>query len=125
VTLEQEDNASLALMGQGLRTGFDVERLTKRFYERFKTEHARFLKFVDGIPDEHLQTWYASVMINRLMFLYFIQTKGFLAGDKQYLPDKLKESRESRKERLLSRLPLSPLLPGLRPQKRRANRRHE
>ena len=70
-----------------------VDKVTKKFYERFKADHARFLNFVEGIPDKHLQTWYASVMINRLMFLYFIQAKGFLAGDKKYLPNRLQESR--------------------------------
>ena len=31
---------------------FDVERVTKTFYDGFKTEHAAFLKFVEGIPDD-------------------------------------------------------------------------
>jgi hypothetical protein len=97
VTLDDEEKIGMADILRGLRAGFDVEKVTKKFYERFKTEHARFLKFVDGIPDEHLQTWYASVMINRLMFLYFIQAKGFLAGDTRYLPNKLKESRDREK----------------------------
>ncbi len=97
VTLDDEDETGMADVLGRLRTGFDVEKVTKKFYERFKTEHARFLKFVDGIPDEHLQTWYASVMINRLMFLYFIQAKGFLAGDRKYLPNKLKETRGQEK----------------------------
>ena len=33
-------------------------------------------------------------MVNRLMFLYFIQEKGFLNGDKDYLRNKLAESRD-------------------------------
>ena len=37
-----------------------------------------FLKFLNGIPDEEMQRWYVSVMLNRLMFIYFIQKKGFL-----------------------------------------------
>ena len=47
------------------KAAFDVERVTKRFYDRFKTEHDAFLKFIDGIPDDELQRWYASVMLNR------------------------------------------------------------
>jgi hypothetical protein len=41
-----------------------------------------------------MESWYASVMVNRLMFLYFIQEKGFLNGDKDYLRNKLAESRD-------------------------------
>ena len=42
----------------------------------------------DGIPDEGLQRWYVSVILNRLMFIYFIQKKGFLNGDLDYLQHK-------------------------------------
>ncbi len=75
-----------------------VEKITKKFYERFKIEHDRFLKFIDGIPDEQMEAWYASVMINRLMFLYFIQAKGFLNNDADYLRNKLKESGDRKKD---------------------------
>ncbi len=75
-----------------------VEKLTKKFYERFKTEHDRFRKFVEGIPDKQMEAWYVSVMINRLMFLYFIQAKSFLNGDQDYLLNKLKESRDRKKD---------------------------
>ena len=72
--------------------GFDVEHVTKRFYDRFKEEHTAFLKFVAGIPEEGMQRWYVSVTLNRLMFVYFIQKKGFLDGDLDYLPHKLAQS---------------------------------
>jgi hypothetical protein len=48
------------------------------------------LKFIEGIPDRDLERWYASVMINRLMFIYFVQKKGFLDNDKDYLRAKLR-----------------------------------
>ncbi len=78
---------------------FDVEKVTKRFYDQFKKEHDAFLKFTKGIPDEKLQRWYASVMLNRLMFIYFIQKKGFLAGDLHYLTNKLGESKQRGEDR--------------------------
>ena len=43
----------------------------------------------EGIPDEEMQRWYISVMLNRLMFIYFIQKKGFLDNDPDYLRNKL------------------------------------
>ncbi len=69
---------------------FDVDRITKRFYDRFKTEHTAFLGFIKGIREEGDREWYASLMLNRLMFIYFIQKKGFLDGDSDYLRNRLR-----------------------------------
>ncbi len=49
---------------------------------------------MDGIPDKELEKWYVSVMLNRLMFIYFIQKKEFLGGDRHYLLTKLMESKK-------------------------------
>jgi hypothetical protein len=91
--LTEEENLTLVDVTIRARAGFDVEKVTKRFYERFQKEHAAFLKFIKGIPDDQLQRWYASVMLNRLMFIYFIQKKGFLSGDINYLRNKLDASK--------------------------------
>ena len=72
-TLQEEERLSLTDVTRRTRAGFDVERVTKRFYDRFQKEHAAFLKFVSGITDRADQEWYASVMLNRLMFVYFIR----------------------------------------------------
>ena len=92
VDLDEEDTLTLVDVTVRAGRGFDLETVTKRFYERFKTEHTAFLPFLKGIPDDGLQRWYASVMLNRLMFLYFIQKKGFLARDEDYLPHRLAQS---------------------------------
>jgi hypothetical protein len=99
VALEEEDELTILDVAEGVRSGFDVERVTKRFYDRFKDEHTAFLKFVKGIPEEGMQRWYVSVILNRLMFVYFIQKKGFLDGDPDYLRRKLAESQEGGKDR--------------------------
>lgn len=91
--LAEEESLTLVDVTIRARTGFDVEKVTKRFYDRFQKEHAAFLKFIKGIPDDQLQRWYASVMLNRLMFIYFIQKKGFLDGDADYLRSKLEASK--------------------------------
>ena len=95
-TLEEEEQLSLIDVTRRARTGFDVERVTKRFYDRFQKEHAAFLKFIAGITERADHEWYASVMLNRLMFVYFIQRKGFLDGDRDYLRNRLKRMREER-----------------------------
>jgi hypothetical protein len=97
--LEEEFALSLVDVTRHARAAFDVERVTKRFYDRFKSEHAAFLKFLGGIPDEDMQRWYVSVMLNRLMFIYFIQKKGFLNDDQNYLRTRLAESRDRAKDR--------------------------
>lgn len=92
-TLEEEDRLSLPDVTRRARAGFDVERVTKRFYDRFQKEHAAFLKFITGITESTHREWYASVMLNRLMFVYFVQRKGFLDGDRDYLRNRLARMR--------------------------------
>ncbi|RSL18612.1 Eco57I restriction-modification methylase [Edaphobacter aggregans] len=93
-TLEEEERLSLTDVTRRTRAGFDVERVTKRFYDRFQKEHKAFLKFIEGITERTDHEWYASVMLNRLMFVYFVQRKGFLDGDRDYLRNRLKQLRE-------------------------------
>ena len=70
---------------------FDVEKVTKRFYDRFSTELTAFGEFIDGITAQGDRDWYASLLLNRMMFVYFIQKKKFLDGDDDYLRNKLRE----------------------------------
>ncbi len=93
-TLEEEERLSIVDVTGRMRSGFDIDRVTRRFYDRFKTEHTAFLKFIKGIQVETDREWYASVMLNRLMFVYFIQKKGFLDGDVNYLPNRLQMMRQ-------------------------------
>lgn len=69
------------------------EKLTKKFYDEFKKQHKAFEEFIDGIQSADDRRWYASIMLDRLMFCYFIQKKGFLDNDKNYLQDKLRQVR--------------------------------
>jgi hypothetical protein len=91
-TLEEEENLSLIDVTRRVGTAFYAEKVTNKFYKRFEKEHDAFLKFLKGIPDEDMQKWYVSVMLNRLMFIYFIQKKSFLDNDPNYLRNKLTKS---------------------------------
>lgn len=79
------------------------EKITKDFYTGFRKEHKAFADFITGI-DDHItdnaknknKQWYTSVMLNRLMFCYFIQKKGFLDGDVDYLQHKLQWTRQKK-----------------------------
>ena len=92
-TLEEEDRLSLPDVTRRAGAGFDIERVTKHFYDRFQKEHAAFLKFITGVTEDADREWYASVILNRLMFVYFIQRKGFLNGDRDYLRNRLARMR--------------------------------
>ncbi len=65
--------------------------VTKKFYREFRLKHNAFVNGIVGIMDKSDCEWYASVMLNRLMFCYFIQKKGFLDLDTGYLSHKLAE----------------------------------
>jgi len=93
ISLEEEEKLTLPDVTDRARKAFDIERVTKKFYDCFKIEHAVFLKLIEGISDSEMERWYVSVMLNRLMFIYFIQKKGFLGGDTDYLKNKLAQSR--------------------------------
>lgn len=97
--LEDEENiGGIVDAASRVRSAFDVERVTRRFYDRFKDEHTAFTKFIKGIPDKEMQSWYVSVTLNRLMFVYFIQSKGFLNDDRSYLKNHLAESKKKGKD---------------------------
>ncbi len=103
VSLEEEEDTTLPRMTGRVRAAFDVERVTKRFYDQFKKELATFRRFISGIADTGDHEWYASVMLNRLMFVYFVQRKGFLDGDNDYLRNRLNRcQRERGKDRFYS-----------------------
>ena len=92
--LNEEEGLTLTGVIFRLRDAFDRDRITRRFYDHFKREHAAFLAFIKGITDQGDREWYASLMLNRLMFVYFIQCKGFLNGDTDYLKNRLRMVQE-------------------------------
>ncbi len=90
-SLEEEEAITLTDVITGLRKAFDRDRISKSFYEKFKAQHEAFADFITGLKETADQSWYASLMLNRLMFVYFIQKKGFLDGDADYLQNRLRQ----------------------------------
>ncbi len=93
-------------MVERARAAFDAERVTKKFYDRFEKEHERFITFIEGITEKADKAWYTSLMLNRLMFIYFIQKKGFLDtrrddaldGDTDYLRHRLTKMQDTHRD---------------------------
>ncbi len=83
-TLEEEEKITLVDVTARVRENLakNSEKVTKKFYAEFKKQHASFLGFIEGMDDlikdedNEDKQWYASIMMNRLMFCYFIQKKG-------------------------------------------------
>jgi Alw26I/Eco31I/Esp3I family type II restriction m6 adenine DNA methyltransferase len=94
VDLAELETLSVIDVAQRLQAGLDVERVTKKFFEEFKQQHVEFLSVISGIEKETDRRWYTSVLLNRLMFVYFLQRKGFIdSGKMLYLHEKLAKSK--------------------------------
>ena len=78
------------------------DKITKDFYRGFKVVLRDFANYITGlddntpVSDNRWKQWYSSIMLNRLMFCYFIQKKGFLDGNVDYLGEKLRYVRYQR-----------------------------
>ncbi len=96
--LDDQDNITIFDVTQRMNANFAVntEKVTKKFYDGFKKQHAKFIEFMEGVTESMDKEWYASIMLNRLMFCYFIQKRGFLDNDKNYLRNKLDECTEKK-----------------------------
>ena len=107
ISFELDERTTIMDVKDRIHEGFIInsERITKDFYTGFRKEHTNFAKYITGIDDEitdlkknRNKQWYTSVMLNRLMFCYFIQKKGFLDLNINYLKDKLSWVRREKGE---------------------------
>ena len=65
---------------------FDVEAVTKQFFENYKSVFQRLQKdLTNQTNDNQWAHDYALQFLNRCMFLYFIQRKGWLGDDTEFL----------------------------------------
>lgn len=53
----------------------DETRVRGRFFARLRTEYVSFLARIEGITRQEDRQWYAALMLNRLMYLYFLQKR--------------------------------------------------
>jgi hypothetical protein len=88
--LDEEAELNIPIVALRVQQALDAEKVTKKFYDRFKKELETFRSFIRGITAQGDREWYASLMLNRMMFVYFIQKQGFLDNDHDYLQNRLK-----------------------------------
>ena len=79
---------TLADVRDRVHGNFDASPVTKKFYTRFADEQARLAVAIGGLPEDERYR-YSTTLLNRLMFIYFMQKKEFLNGDPRYLENTL------------------------------------
>lgn len=95
-TIEIKINESPTLIEvlRKMRAAFDADIVTKRFYDQFVRRQRALTAAIHGIPDDSEREWYSSLMMNRLMFIYFMQKKSFMDQDTDYLRNRLNQLRD-------------------------------
>jgi hypothetical protein len=95
ITIPLKDNEpSLVEMLKRLRKAFDAEHVTKKFYKEFSVYQKRIVSQLSGLERSSDKEWYSSLLLNRIMFIYFMQWKGFMDGNQNYLADRLQKVKE-------------------------------
>ena len=112
---------------------FDVEALSKEFFDKYKAKYEKFCNYIyDNRNDEELfghefAEWdekliraYVKKLLGRIVFLHFLQKKGWLGvpvdkqwgeGDTQFMRNLFKASTQKQKDNYLD-LVLEPLFAG-------------
>jgi hypothetical protein len=67
--------------------------IPRRFFRRFEQERLALLSTIAGLPTPEASSRYASLLLRRLMVLYFLQVRGFFAHDPLYLAQRLQAAR--------------------------------
>ena len=90
------DDYTITDVTQRINDSLNKDKVTKKFYEEFRKNKDSFTKFIEGMTETVDKEWYSSLMLNRLMFIYFIQKKGFLNNDLNYMRNKLNEIQDKK-----------------------------
>ena len=89
-----EPEPSLVEMLLRMRKAFDAEQVTKKFYKEFSTHQKKLVSQLKGLDKSSDKEWYSALLLNRIMFIYFMQWKGFMDGNQNYLGDRLLKVRQ-------------------------------
>lgn len=121
-----------------IKKAFSVEALSDDFFAAYRKQYAEFVKFLTGKEyvkkgnkwveqktgepdaqyftsfkeDDKLVRDYIKKMMGRIVFLYFLQSKGWLAGNLHYMHDLFYDASDEAKENFLDKV-LEPMFFGL------------
>ncbi len=109
-TLDEEELLTVLGVTSRLDDAAPRDKVTKTFYKEFEKQRKAFAAFIEGIPaDSEDQRWYTAVVIDRLMFLWFLQEKRFLDNQPQYLQQRLQAHQDGKHTQSFYKRFLSPL----------------
>ena len=91
--IDQEEGLNITDVVRQINESFarNAEVVTRQFYNEFRQNLKKFQDFIVGLQQTVDQQQYAALMLNRLMFVYFIQHKGFLDNNTNYLKERLQQ----------------------------------
>ena len=121
-----------------IREAFSVDALSDDFFDEYRKQYAEFVKFITGKEyvkkngkwveqsvgepdaqfassfgsDEKMVRDYIKKMMGRIVFLYFLQSKGWLAGNLHYMHDLFYSASDTVKDDFLDKV-LEPMFFGL------------
>ncbi len=98
ITIGMDESPSVVEIVARLRKAFDADRMTAAFYTKFSKQAEDLAKSIRGLSVVADREWYAALLMNRLMFIYFMQRKGFMDGQSDYLADRLRSIRAAKGE---------------------------
>lgn len=80
-----EDDTEIELE---FRKAFDIEKVTKSFFDSFKNEIDYLTNNISGLDNNEHKKNYSVLLLSRMIFLYFIQKRKWLHGKKDFLYDR-------------------------------------
>ncbi len=83
-----EGGVSALRGGKILANALDTSKVTTKFYNQWKEIQLEIAPLIEGLPDEKTRAQYTLVLLHRLMFIYFLQKRGFVDNDVRYLENK-------------------------------------
>lgn len=93
-SFEEEKNLNILKVLEKVRASFNSDEVTNKFYKEFEDNQKTLADEIKGIKTPEDRSWYSSLLLNRLMFIYFMQRKGFLNDDPHYLRSSLMAVRD-------------------------------
>ncbi len=82
-----------------IEKAFDTnDKVTKKFFDHFEKIHKKLQSAITGIKDKDDVSWYASVLLNRIMFIYFLQKHFVIQNDPKFLITKFDEVEKNGKD---------------------------
>ncbi len=94
-----EDSKDSVDLRINIEKAFDTnDKVTKKFFDKFKSIHKKLQKGISGIDKQEDIEWYASVILNRLMFVYFLQKHFVIQNNPDFLLAKFEIVRKTNKD---------------------------